>query len=485
MNPISFQFFIFSIGGLLLFHLKQSGPWRRAILQFLSIVFLASQAPGDLLHDWHAWVSLTPLLGFAVLGYAGLRLVRGEWWHLAAVATVLIVIFGYFKRYLLFNCIPFPASAVTMIGLSYVLFRILQITIDYAQGAMESMPSSNAFFGHLFAFYTFLSGPVWRFQDHQEQLTHLDTFRLRLDDAYTGFSRLINGALKLNLISRILEAAHISGSSQLLEAAYLNPHRFSFLYARTCFEFLLYIYFNFSGYMDLMIGLGQLFGLRLPENFNHPFASSNFLDLWNRWHITLSEFFKFYLFNPLVAHLTRRIGGKGRAPYLGALGYFATFFVMGLWHGSTLPFVIYGLLLGFGASVNKLWETLMTRQLGKTNALRIRAMQWYQISARSVTLVYFAMAFTLWLPIDLDAFASLVSLKSICATFLVGFVSVCLIQLLWLLVRSLSQPIMDWLTPLRSHPAWLEFHLGLRSLIVVWSVIIFSGSAPKFAYQVF
>src|SRR5262250_2889257 len=100
--------------------------------------------------------------------------------------------------------------------------------------------------------------------------------------------------------------------------------------------------------MDVVIGIGRFYGFRLPENFDRPFAAGNFLEFWTRWHITLSNWFKVYVFNPGLRALAARVETPRAMPYLGVLAYFVTFLLMGVWHGSTRAFVIYGLLLGAG-----------------------------------------------------------------------------------------------------------------------------------------
>src|SRR3546814_9533403 len=105
--------------------------------------------------------------------------------------------------------------------------------------------------------------------------------------------------------------------------------------------------------MGVAIGLGRLLGIAIPENFNRPELARNFLEFWSRWHITLSDWFKFYVFNPVTKELLRIADRPTLTPWLGAVGFFLTFFVMGVWHGTSATFVVYGLLLGLGVSLNR------------------------------------------------------------------------------------------------------------------------------------
>ncbi len=100
-------------------------------------------------------------------------------------------------------------------------------------------------------------------------------------------------------------------------------------YSAQSLAYAFFVYFNFSGYMDIVIGIGRLLGFKLPENFDRPFAAENYLDFWQRWHMTLSEWFKTYVFNPLVKKLYDSTGQQPkRMPLLGVIGYFVTFFLL-------------------------------------------------------------------------------------------------------------------------------------------------------------
>ena len=151
---------------------------------------------------------------------------------------------------------------------------------------------------------------------------------------------------------------------------------------------------NFAGYMNIVIGIGGLAGIVLPENFDHPFKSESFLDLWSRWHITLSNWFKTYLFNPLLRMLSARWGTKNSTPYLGAIAFYVTFFVMALWHGTTSIYVVYGLFLGSGVTVNRLWQILIPKAFGKNNYKVLSSRRWYFQLSRAATISYLAVALT-------------------------------------------------------------------------------------------
>jgi alginate O-acetyltransferase complex protein AlgI len=150
-----------------------------------------------------------------------------------------------------------------------------------------------------------------------------------------------------------------------------------------------YLYCNFSGYTDIVIGLARFYRLELPENFNRPFTATSFLDFWSRWHMTLSEWLKTYVYNPLVMALMDRFPSPRVAPFLAVGAFFVTFFLIGLWHGQTSEFAVYGLLLGLGVSVNKLFQLEMSRHLGRKPYRALTEKPLYRLAARGLTFAWF------------------------------------------------------------------------------------------------
>ena len=132
--------------------------------------------------------------------------------------------------------------------------------------------------------------------------------------------------------------------------------------------FTLQVYFDFSGYTDMALGLARFFGIKLPPNFNSPLKASSIIDFWLRWHMTLTRFLTAYVYNPMVLGLTRRRAAKGRPGFAGRnppIGAFvsllivpliATMFISGLWHGAGYGFIIFGLMHGVYLAVNHTWR---------------------------------------------------------------------------------------------------------------------------------
>jgi len=132
----------------------------------------------------------------------------------------------------------------------------------------------------------------------------------------------------------------------------------------------------------------------LPENFDRPFSASSFLDFWNRWHMTLSTWFKAYVYNPLLMMLMRRIPSSTFEPLLGVFCFFVTFFLVGVWHGRTSEFIVFGVLQGGGVSVNKLWQVGIARAVGRKGYKTLAKNPVYIAFGRGLTFSWFA--FTLF-----------------------------------------------------------------------------------------
>jgi D-alanyl-lipoteichoic acid acyltransferase DltB (MBOAT superfamily) len=301
--------------------------------------------------------------------------------------AVILALFIYLKQY---SIVSFAGSldfSYSVVGLSYILFRVVHLLVDTYEGALSLTPRYTlSVTTYLFSFLTFLAGPIQRFEDFREQEHGLAAHRLTKDVVFSNLSRVATGYLKIIIIAEAFRSLHL----QIAEGSLPFPG----IYIVGAFAFLVYVYVNFSGYMDVMIGIGGLFGFSLPENFHYPLASANFIEIWSRWHITLSNSFRAYLYNPLLKGLATRWGQERLMPYWGVLAYFIVFFVMGLWHGSGSMFVVLGILLATGVSVNKLYEVEMKQRLGSAHFKRLRANNLYRALSRSAALTYLAICFT-------------------------------------------------------------------------------------------
>jgi alginate O-acetyltransferase complex protein AlgI len=172
--------------------------------------------------------------------------------------------------------------------------------------------------------------------------------------------------------------------------------------------YTLQLYFDFSGYSDMAIGLARMFGMRLPLNFNSPLKSANFIEFWQRWHITLTRFLTAYVYNPMVLRMTRVRMGAGK-PVLGGktvdtgaflslvgLPTLMTMALCGLWHGAGYQFAAWGLLLGFYLVVNHLWHLLLRRHGGTIQSGTIQSLPLYRTGAIGLTFASLVLSLALF-----------------------------------------------------------------------------------------
>lgn len=394
MEFTSPTFLLFVLGSALLFHLLQNSLYRRLVLAAASLAFIGSYVSDG----WQ----VVPLGAFLLLGYAAIELVRRRPsdTNLAIGVVAIVLLFVYLKRFSFVDALPGLPFPYLVIGLSYILFRVLHLIVDARSAGWSTPINPLSFFNYTCSFLSFVSGPIQRFQEFARGEAAV-TASVNSDRVFRSFSRVVTGFIKVSVLSAIADHIFEKLSGRLLDDVVpLQGLPYGAVYAGAAISYTIYLYCNFAGYMDIVIGAGWLFNQNLPENFNHPFAARNFLDFWGRWHMTLSEWFRTYLFLPLMKALATRFPSPAVQPLLGVASFFVTFLIMGMWHGTTSVFLVYGFLMGAGASVNKCWQLFMTARLGKRGYKAVGGNPFYVYACRGSTFSYFAVALTcLWVDI--------------------------------------------------------------------------------------
>ncbi len=238
----------------------------------------------------------------------------------------------------------FPGdNAFGFIGISYVTFRTLDVIFSIKDGVIKAL-SPAQFFAFIFFFPTVSSGPIDRFRRFG-----LDWARIRgrpefLEDLDAFIQRLFQGFLYKYIIAALLQEYWLKAADKDLGF---------FASANYMYAYTFYLFFDFAGYTHFAIAFSRLFGIRSPENFDKPFLAKNIRDFWNRWHISLSFWFRDHVYMRflLAAAKGKWFKGKHTSSYLGL---FLTFGLMGIWHGLESYYLIYGayhaaLLSGYDA----------------------------------------------------------------------------------------------------------------------------------------
>lgn len=233
------------------------------------------------------------------------------------------------------------ALDIRWLGFSYIAFRLIHSLRDRMGGRLPAL-SLSEFTTYSIFFPAFTAGPIDRVQRFTQDLRKLEPGAV-----LTGGQRIFWGIFKKFAVadSLALIALNATNAGQVR----YGPWLWVLLYA-----YALRIYFDFSGYTDIAIGLGNLMGFHLPENFERPYLKPNLTAFWNSWHITLAQWFRAYFFNPLTRLM--RSGGRKYPLWLVVLtGQLSTMLLIGLWHGITWNFAAWGLWHGIGLFIHSRW----------------------------------------------------------------------------------------------------------------------------------
>jgi len=313
--------------------------FRNAVLLLASLIFYAWGEPKYVLL---MLASILSGYGFGLLqeryrGQKGAKLVCGL---SVAVSLSFLLYFKYADFFLEnFNAatgLGVPLLRIALpIGISFYTFQIISYTVDVYRGepAQKNLIHLAAYVA---MFPQLIAGPIVRYSDIAQQLEHRSHSTAL---AAEGVRRFLIGLGK-----KILIANQLGELCSVFRASDEKSVLFYWLYA---VAFALHIYFDFSGYSDMAIGLGKVFGFHFLENFNYPYISASITEFWRRWHISLGTWFRDYVYIPL--------GGNrvGRARQL--LNILVVWMLTGFWHGAAWNFVVWGLMFAVLLIMEKLW----------------------------------------------------------------------------------------------------------------------------------
>ncbi len=328
--------------------------WYKVFLLLASLVFYAMAGPAFLL-----------LLGaVALLAWGTVRLLslpgmapRRRLLVIAVDVALHVAALAFFKYYeFLFESVTnlcalfqweasalFSAEIADMafpVGLSFYSFQSLSYAVDHYRNPELPARSFPEVLGYVSFFPTVMSGPILREHDFFPQLEHSQ----QDNEAFVeGMAMILSGLFK-----KIILATYIA--QFLVDPVYANPADYSwYVVLIAVYGYAIQIFCDFSGYTDLAMGVGRLMGFRLPQNFRSPYCALNLQDFWRRWHISLSQWLRDYLYISM--------GGNRRGNcYVNII---LTMVIGGLWHGSGLNFLIWGFFHGVGQAVARAWRLLL------------------------------------------------------------------------------------------------------------------------------
>ena len=313
---------------------------------------------------------------------------------LAVAVGVNLLVLGYFKYANFFlagvDAVAgtrwTPGEIILPLGISFFTFTQIAFLVDAYRGQVTRCP-----FVHYALFVTYfphlIAGPILHHKDVIPQFSRPATYRLRAENLAVGLT-----VFSIGLFKKVLVADTVGLYATPAFAAAAGGEPLSFVTAwGGVLAYTFQLYFDFSGYSDMAIGLSRLFGIDLPLNFNSPYKATSIIDFWRRWHMTLSRFLRDYLYIPL--------GGSRAHPARRYLNVMITMLLGGLWHGAGWTFVAWGGLHGLYLVVNHGWRALR-RARGRDAA---RSTPWGRALSRLLTFLAVVVAWVFFRASGFDA----------------------------------------------------------------------------------
>lgn len=310
--------------------------WRNLVLFVFSLAFYAW---GEPVYIWLMLFStVVDYVNGGLAGYFMNRQRRGIAKIFVGLSVVinlsLLALFKYAGKYAL------------PIGISFYTFQSMSYTIDVYRGKAKAEKNPINFGAYISLFPQLIAGPIVRYSDIAKQLrqrtVQMERIRYGVVRFACGLGKKVLIANQAGEIFATVTGYHASGMTTL--SAWFG-----------ILAFMFQIYFDFSGYSDMAIGLMAIFGFEIPENFDHPYESKSITEFWRRWHISLGSWFKEYVYIPL--------GGSKKGMGRTFFNIFVVWFLTGLWHGASVNFVLWGLYFCFFLIMEKTWLLKALRKL--------------------------------------------------------------------------------------------------------------------------
>ena len=264
---------------------------------------------------------------------------------------ILLCIFKYFN-FIIDNVNTIFSSNITLlnivlpIGISFYTFQIISYEVDVYKGKIKASKNLLEFMTYVFLFPQLIAGPIVRYENINKELK---SRKVTFEDFGNGVNRFIIGLFKKVVIANNI--------GELCNTLVGSDEVSVLLYWILGISYMLQIYFDFSGYSDIAIGIGKMIGFKFPENFNYPYIADSVTNFWRRWHMTLSSWFRDYVYIPL--------GGNRVSTLKHIRNIFIVWILTGLWHGASWNFIIWGLYFGIILIIEKYFLNKVLEKLPK------------------------------------------------------------------------------------------------------------------------
>ena len=344
----SIPFLFWFLPGVLILYAAAPGTLKNTVLLLSSLFFYGWGEPRYVI-----WMMLAILMayifGLLIERYQSVPKLARLFLALSVSSSLLML--GYFKYadFFIRNVNAVTGCSISLlnitlpIGISFYTFQILSYTVDVYRQDVKAQRNLIDLATYVALFPQLIAGPIVRYSDIAEQLKgRIHT----MGKTAQGIRRFILGLGKKILIANLLGEL-----CSIFRASDDKSVLFFWLYA---VAYTLHVYFDFSGYSDMAIGLGKIFGFRFLENFNYPYISSSITEFWRRWHISLGTWFRDYVYIPL--------GGNRVGKYRHLLNILAVWVLTGFWHGAAWNFAVWGLLFAVLLMAEKMWLLKLLRK---------------------------------------------------------------------------------------------------------------------------
>ena len=335
-SSIPFLYYFLPAVLLLYFAVPKAG--KNAVLLLSSLVFYGWGEPKYVL------LMMATIVAFYVcglaIGNAKTTAAKKIWLILSVIVGIaLLTVFKYadffIQSFAAVTGMSLPLLKLALpIGISFYTFQCMSYAVDVYRGTATAQKNIITFGAYVALFPQLIAGPIVRYVDIARELENRTT---TMDDAMAGIRRFLIGLGK-----KILLANQLGLLTEIFRDSAEKSVLFHWIYA---VAFMLHIYFDFSGYSDMAIGLGRIFGFHFIENFNYPYLSKSVTEFWRRWHMSLGSWFRDYVYIPLGGNRV----GKARWVF----NILVVWMLTGLWHGASWNFVLWGLLFAVVLLIEK------------------------------------------------------------------------------------------------------------------------------------
>lgn len=331
----SFLFFII-VGVLLLptIVLGLMGKRFRVYNLIISVIILALIFSAE----EEGFISLIVYTIFQLALIKGYLAYRLKWnnsyvFYLAVILSIVPLILS--------KTLPFLSTDnwASFLGISYLTFKAVQVIIEIRDGLIKEQPPTYRLAYFMLFFPSISSGPIdryRRFTKDEEKVWSSTEYQSLLNK---GIHKIFIGFLYKFIIGYMVNTYFLMKLNFITD----NPIMYDWLYM---YGYSMYLFFDFAGYTAFAVGISYMMGIQTPENFNKPFLSRNIKDFWNRWHMSLSFWFRDYVFMRFILLMTKKKWIKNKM-FVSNLGYTLLFLLMGVWHGLAIQYIVYGLYHAF------------------------------------------------------------------------------------------------------------------------------------------